>query len=162
VDISSKLSFSYAYKSPSSTNTKDFFQKLEEVFPFLTRQTEIQTDNGSEFLRHFEDYLRKKEYKQVWNYVRSPKMNAFIERRNGTVQVEFIYRNLSLLFNPEDTNLTRFNQKLMQHLIWYNTERPHLSLDLKSPMEYLLQHQSFSKMWWTRTRPCQYSQLSIY
>jgi len=49
------------------------------------------------------------------------------------------------------TELTEFNIKLMQHLVWYNTERPHLSLDLKSPIEFLLTNNQFSKMWWTRT-----------
>ncbi|NJK71500.1 MAG: hypothetical protein HC932_04615 [Thermales bacterium] len=40
----------------------------------------------------------------------------------------------------------------MQHLVWYNTKRPHLSLDLKSPLQYVLDNDQNSRMWWTSTR----------
>ncbi|NJK71857.1 MAG: hypothetical protein HC932_06535 [Thermales bacterium] len=39
----------------------------------------------------------------------------------------------------------------MQHLVWYNTKRPHLSLDLKSPLQYVLDNDQNSRMWWTST-----------
>ncbi|NJS41520.1 transposase, partial [Candidatus Gracilibacteria bacterium] len=68
---------------------------------------------------------------------------------NGSVQYEFIYHNLDTLFLKD---LTNFNRKLMQHLVWYNTKRPHLSLDLKSPLQYVLDNDQNSRMWWTSTR----------
>ncbi|NJS41002.1 transposase, partial [Candidatus Gracilibacteria bacterium] len=67
---------------------------------------------------------------------------------NGSVQYEFIYHNLDTLFLKD---LTNFNRKLMQHLVWYNTKRPHLSLDLKSPLQYVLDNDQNSRMWWTST-----------
>jgi putative transposase len=152
IDVYSRITFSYAYKSLSSNSTKDFMIKMRKVFPFINSQTEIQNDNGSEFMKHFQQYLKQEAITQYWNYPKSPKMNAYIERYNGSMQYEFAYRNMDTLF---ETELTEFNIKLMQHLIWYNTERPHLSLDLKSPIEFLLTNNQFSKMWWTRTISCQ-------
>lgn len=166
IDVYSRLSFSYAYKSLSSTATKDFFVKMRDVFPFIKNTTEVQNDNGFEFMKNFQDYLKNQSITQVWNYPHSPKMNAYIERFNGSIQFEFIYRNLDSLFKEEDPklpnsnksnnsptqpNLIEFNTKLMHHLVWYNTKRPHLSLDLKSPVEFILSNNQFSKMWWTRT-----------
>jgi transposase InsO family protein len=167
IDVYSRLSFSYAYKSLSSNSAKDFMIKMREVFPFINQETEIQNDNGSEFMKNFEQYLKQESITQVWNYhhkcsldlfqttlgctTKHPKMNTWIERFNGSIQIEFIYRNLDTLFDTNDKNLTDFNKKLMHHLVWYNTKRPHLSLDLKSPMEFVLSNSQFSKMWWTRT-----------
>jgi putative transposase len=151
IDVYSRLSFSYAYKSLSSNSAKDFMIKMRKVFPFIDDKTEIQNDNGSEFMKHFEEYLKKQSISQVWNYPKHPKMNTWVERFNGSIQAEFIYRNLDSLFNTEDKYLTVFNTKLMHHLVWYNTQRPHLSLDLKSPLEFVLSNSQFSKMWWTRT-----------
>jgi transposase InsO family protein len=74
-------------------------------------------------------------------------MNAYVERFNRTAQEEFIYKHNHLLKD----NLPEFNQKLMHYLVWYNTQRPHFSLDLKSPLEFILSNNRFSKMWWVGT-----------
>jgi putative transposase len=162
VDIFSRITFSYGYTTLSSAIAKDFFQKAQKAIPFITKNSQIQNDetntksvaiftegdNGSEFMKSFEDYLLKQEITQVWNYPRTPKMNAFIERYNRTVQEEFVYSHIRLF--KED--IEEFNIELMEYLIWYNTERPHFSLDLKSPIDYLLIKNEFSKMWWTETK----------
>jgi transposase InsO family protein len=148
VDVYSRLSFSYTYKSISSNSAKDFLIKMRQVFPFITQKTQVQNDNGSEFMKNFQEYLKQQAIKQYWNYPHSPKMNTWVERYNGSMQFEFVYRNMDSLFKQD---ITEFNTKLMHHLVWYNTERPHLSLDLKSPLEFVLSNNQFSKMWWTRT-----------
>jgi len=148
VDIYSRVSFSFAYKSISSNSSKDFLIKMRQVFPFITQKTQVQNDNGSEFMKNFKEYLKQQNIIQYWNYPHTPKMNAYIERYNGSMQFEFAYQNMDSLFKQD---LTEFNTKLMHHLVWYNTQRPHLSLDLKSPLEFILSNDRFSKMWWTRT-----------
>jgi transposase InsO family protein len=45
---------------------------------------------------------------------------------------EFINRNDELWYD-----LDLFNQKLTGYLQWYNTRRPHHSLDLKPPINYM-------------------------
>jgi transposase InsO family protein len=78
-------------------------------------------------------------------------MNAKIERYNRTVQEEFVdWHQAELAVN---TNL--FNEQMMDWLVWYNTERPHWSIHLKSPMEYLLEVLQLpvteSRVLWTDT-----------
>ena len=80
-------------------------------------------------------------------YPRCPRMNAHAERFNRTLQEEFIDFNVGSLIDS-----LSFNVKLMKHLQWHNIERPHWGLELKSPMEFLVEkHPTESRMWWTNT-----------
>ena len=92
----------------------------------------IQTDNGSEFLGEFDDYLNQTQIRHEFIYQKSPKVNGVVERFNRTIQEEFINRNDEILYDPK-----KFNQKLTNYLIWYNTKRPHYSLGQISPLEYM-------------------------
>ena len=92
----------------------------------------IQTDNGSEFLGEFNSYLEEQSIKHEFIYPRSPKVNGVVERFNRTIQEEFLVRQDEISY---DTNL--FKQKLNNYLIWYNTKRPHQSLNYMTPKDYL-------------------------
>ena len=92
----------------------------------------IQTDNGSEFLGEFDDYLNQIQIRHEFIYQKSPEVNGVVERFNRTIQEEFINRNDEILYDPK-----KFNQKLTNYLIWYNTKRPHYSLGQISPLEYM-------------------------
>jgi len=144
VDIKTRYSFAWAYERAISANAKDFFKKLKMAFPYKIRA--VQTDNGSEFHKHFREYLEKSKITHYWNYPGQPYKNGHIEKYNRTIQEEFADWNEVLL---ENTN--EFNQKLMDWLIWYNTERYHWSLNLTSPVDYLLNNSLVSRMRWTNT-----------
>lgn len=144
IDVYSRYSFAYAYDSHGSASTKDFFKKLESVFPYQIKS--VQTDNGSEFHKHFMHYLEKRKIVHYWNYKGQPTKNGHIEKYNRTIQEEFVDWNEILL---EDTSI--FNKKLMDWILWYNTERYHWSLNLTSPVDYLLNNSLLSKMRWTNT-----------
>ena len=133
VDVSTKFKFSYAFKSMSSRNTVLFFKKLESVYPYEEGIEIVQTDNGSEFLGEFDKYLKEKGIKHNFIYPRCPRINGYVERANRTLQDEFINENIFLLADDIDT----FNRKLMDYLIWYNTQRPHKSLNNLIPIEIL-------------------------
>ncbi len=62
-----------------------------------------------------------------------PKMQSEVERFNRTLHEAFIARNRHLLAY----DLDGFNAQLMDWLVWYNTRRPHWSLDLASPLRYI-------------------------
>lgn len=104
----------------------DFIGKYE----YLPRA--VQTDNGSEFMGEFDMYLEKKGVKHEFIYPRSPRINGVVERFNRTIQEEFIQRQAHIIYN---TN--QFNLKLTNYLIWYNTKRPHHSLNLDTPLNCL-------------------------
>ena len=123
----------------------DFMKKLKEVVPFSI--THIQTDNGSEFHGYFRDYLEKEGITHFFTYPKRPIMNSYIERFNRTLKEEFVNESYDdLIFDIDE-----FNRKLMEYLIFYNTERPHTSLNYKSPLRYIIDEFGFSNMLWTYT-----------
>jgi putative transposase len=139
VDLVSRYSFVYAYKSLSSNSTKDFFLKMQNIFPYQIKK--VQTDNGQENHKNFDQLLKEKDITHFWNYPKSPKMNAYIERFNRSIQEEFANYNLWLLRD----DLQGFNLKLMLYLDFYNHQRPHLGLkrdvgQFIAPMQYLKQY----------------------
>lgn len=147
IDTESDFAFALAYKSLSSESAKDFMQKLEEVAPF--KITHVQTDNGLEFEKHFRDHLASRNILHFHNYPKCPKMNAFVERFNRTIQEQFINWHLHHL--RDDIN--HFNRDLIDWLLWYNTKRPHESLGMVSPLKYIVMTLPTEKchMWWTST-----------
>lgn len=144
VDTYTRYTFAYTYRYHNSDSTKDFFKKLEQVFPYQIKR--VQTDNGSEFHKHFMDYLGKQKVIHYWNYKGQPTKNGHVEKYNRTIQEEFIDQHSVLL---EYTD--KFNHKLMDWLVWYNTKRPHWSLNLQSPVDNLIKNNYLSEMMWTNT-----------
>ena len=147
IDVESDFAFAYGYTHLSSSTARNFMKKLESVAPFEI--THVQTDNGLEFEKYFRDYLQEKHITHFHNYPRCPKMNAYIERFNRTIQEQYINRSLTWLSDDID----HFNQNLIDWLLWYNTKRPHESLGMVSPLKYIVSTlpTEKSRMWWTCT-----------
>jgi len=126
IDVYSRFTFAWAYRSHSSKASQDFFKKILRVFPYEIEY--LQTDNGSEFAKHFANLIKQLHLTHYHIYPKTPQHQAHIERYNRTIQEEYIdYHVFELI------NLQRFNQ------IWYNTERPHWSLGLKSPLQFVFE-----------------------
>jgi putative transposase len=145
IDIYSKFSFALSYQRLSSSVALDFFEKLEAVTPYPIKA--VKTDNGQEFLGEFDTYLKKKGIPHYFSYPHTPESNAYVERFNRTIQEEFVDPNLALL---EDTRV--FNSHLIDYLLFYNTVRPHQSLDYLTPMAAILKEGLVSKMYVTSTK----------
>jgi len=93
-----------------------------------------------------------------FSYPRSPKQNSHIERFNRTLQEEFVDANTNLL-----PDLNTFNNRLVDYLLFYNTERPHQALRYLSPMARVVQYLHQSDMYATNTRRCNdYEILLVY
>ncbi len=101
-------------------------------------------------LKDFETELKQRRITHWWTYPKSPKMNAHIERFNRTLQESFVDYHEDLLF----TDVACFNQELAQWLVFYNTQRPHHSLGLQSPIQSLLTPHPECQMLWTYTHYC--------
>jgi len=156
IDYVSSFAYSYAYNSLSSTITSDFIDKLIIVAPFTIKH--IQTDNGSEFSKYFDEKLDRLGIIHFWNYVKKPIYNGKIERYNRTIQEEFIDPYTASLFS----DINEFNQRLADWCIFYNTKRPHYSHrepnnkitqipPLKAYIYMLKLDQGKSNMLWTQT-----------
>jgi len=133
IDVVSKFAWCQLVNNLSSVKTKQVLQEFTKQYFYPLRA--IQTDNGSEFLGEFQQYLEKINIIHQFIYPRSPKINAYIERFNRTIQEEFIERCDSIYYDR-----VKFNQDLIKYLTWYNTKRPHHSLGLVPPIKYLEQY----------------------
>jgi len=131
VDVHSRYALAICYNRHNSISAKRFFQKLEIIFPGEIKA--VQTDNGSEFHKYFMDYLKEKEIIHYWNYKGKPYRQGHIEKFNRTIQEEFVDWNEMWL---DDIN--EFNVKLIEWIDWYNSKRFHWSLNLMTPVDYLL------------------------
>jgi putative transposase len=151
IDLSTRFAFAFTYKSSSSACARGFLMKLKQVAPFPIMR--IQTDNGSEFQKHFERACEEESLVHYFNYPHHPQSNGHLERFNRTIQEQFTYWNTDWL---DDTAV--FNQKLMEYLIWYNTVRPHRSIGKIPPLRYYLDkfvtNPQKSNILWTLTIPC--------
>ena len=152
IDVRTRFAFAYTYRTNSSANGSDFIGKFLTVAPFVTRR--IQTDNGSEFAKHFDDFCSKNGLTHFFNYPRHPESNGFLERFNRTIQEQCVSLYIDYLDEPDI-----FNRKLINYLIWYNTEKPHRGIGKVPPIRYYLD--TFcpldqSNMLWTLTLSCQH------
>jgi hypothetical protein len=143
IDVVSRISYSERYDTLNSKATADFLDKFKVVLALHTNQQKeqikikvIQTDNGQENHKHFITKLEQEGITQWWNYPRSPKMNAFIEKYNHTVQAECLEYNLYLL---RQGNYEEFDKRHQEWNTWYNSRRPHTSLQYLSPVQYFNQ-----------------------
>jgi len=149
VDLFSRFSFAYSYRSLSSRMALDFYQKLEEVSPFDIKS--VKTDNGLEFLGEFDNYLERNNVTHYFSYPRTPQSNSYVERFNRTLQEEFVEINLEYV-----DNLHTFNDKLINYLLFFNSVRPHSSLKNQTPMGYLVSEHLVSNMCVTHTTSCSF------
>ncbi len=147
IDVKTRFAFAYSYKTLSSSSARDFMIKLRDVAPFAVKR--VQTDNGKEFHKFFHSYLVSENIIHFYNYPKSPKSNAYIERFNRTIQEQYIGWHLNELHE-----LQQFNPGLMEYLVWYNTEKIHRGLGKLSPLAYYVNNfisTKQSNMLWTVT-----------
>jgi transposase InsO family protein len=145
-DCYSRFSLAVATASHASAAATEFFTAIRACFPY--RIEYVLTDNGSEFMKHFDIELRRLHQTHWHTFPRTPKMNAHVERFNRTLQEEFVDYHAAELLEPSS-----FNRALADWLIWYNAERPHWSLGLKSPIQFLTeQYPQECQRWWADTQ----------
>ncbi len=134
VDLYSRFALAHVTRSHASLAAKEFFNEVHTQFPHEIEH--VLTDNGSEFMKHFDAELRRLCLTHWHTYPKTPKMNAHCERFNRTVKEEFLITKRHLLLEPD-----RCNEEMGTWLDWYNNERPHWGIDLVTPVQYLRNHQ---------------------
>ena len=135
VELVSRQAFAKRVPTLSSLSAKIFLLEIKEQVTYEIHT--IQTDNGSEFAKYFDEALEELSITHIWSLPHSPKVNGYVERFNGVIQEEFIdyHVDLGVLDKP------LFDQKLFEWMTYYNTKRPHHSLELQTPQQRLLQLQ---------------------
>jgi transposase InsO family protein len=105
-----------------------FMNYVVERFPF--RISAIRTDRGHEFQARFHWHVEDQGMRHVYIKPQTPQLNGKVERSHRTDQTEFY----QLLTYTDDIDL---NAKLKAWENFYNYDRPHLSLDGKTPYEVM-------------------------
>lgn len=107
---------------------------LKMCLPLLPFKPDfVQTDNGLEFQKRFLDFATK-TLKLGHHYIHksNPNENAIIERSFRTDEEEFFFWRMKKPKNEVDLNL-----QYQLYLKEYNEERPHLGINLKTPLEVI-------------------------
>jgi len=143
IDKYGKLAYARMYNNHTSLSAKDFLLRLNYLLD--KRIENVQTDNGSEFLKYFDELCDKLNIPHYYSRVRSPKDNPDIERFNRTLKEEFIQ-----LGNMTD-NAELFNSRLTDWLVEYNFNRPHQTLEYLTPIEFNQKYMKVSERWSSST-----------
>ena len=129
IDYYSRFAFACMYKSKASRNAADFLRRLYLLFD--GRIKNIHIDNGSEFKKEFLKAAAELKIELYHARPYQPKDKPLIERFNGIIQQEYINLGHFTL------DVEKFNNNLIDWLLFYNFKRPHHSLGLHRPIEYV-------------------------
>jgi len=105
-------------------------QYLEQRIEMYGKPERIRTDNGPEFRsKLFQKWMAKNTIE--WSRIQKgkPQQNAIIERFNKTYREDVLDANIFY-------SLDSVNQITQTWVEEYNNERPHQSLNFKTPSEY--------------------------
>lgn len=128
IDKYSKIAFARVYTTHSSYNARDFLLRLNYLLDGKIEN--IQTDNGSEFLKYFDKTCKELNINHYFSRNHTPKDNATLERFNRTLKEEFLLEGNFTL------DLQQFNHNLTEWLVEYNFRRPHQSLGYIPPINF--------------------------
>jgi len=124
IDVCSRWCYAWATDRINTRLSIKFLKMAQGLASFKFNC--IQSDHGSEFSQHFTERIK---ILHRHSRVRKPNDNAHLERFNRTLQEECL-NNL-----PVDVKLMK--RAIPKYLTYYNTERLHLGLNLKTPISMI-------------------------
>lgn len=136
MDILSRYKQGIIYPLLDQSYSIEALKWIIETLPFLPDF--IQTDNGLEFQKRFKGFCEE-EYRLKYHYIHksNPNENAVIERSFRTDEEEFFFR---LKERPKD--IIQLNLMYQEYIKEYNEVRPHLGLNLETPLKVVHKHLS--------------------
>lgn len=124
IDVYSRWCYAWATDRANTRKSIEFLKRAESVSSFKFNC--IQSDHGSEFSQHFSERIK---ILHRHSRVRQPNDNSYLERFNRTLQEECLQK--------VKTNVRIFNRALPVYLEYYNTERLHMGIDFKTPIQLI-------------------------
>jgi transposase InsO family protein len=124
IDVYSRWIYAKAYERMSGRHTIRFVNEAQRKAVFHFQM--LQSDHGPEFSKWFTSRIQKDHR---YTRIGKPNDNAHIERVNRTIQEECLDKL------PNDVK--KINCELKKYLQYYNYERLHLSLNLKTPSQFI-------------------------
>ena len=129
IDLYTRMAYAKISPNLSEKGAAETIFEAQEFMNFPFKM--VQSDNGAEFQNHFQGRLNSKGIKTRQSRVRHPNDDAHIERFNRTLRKECIGQ-----YNP-NKNINFINHKLNRFIRYYNYDRIHLGIGLKTPYEVL-------------------------
>lgn len=127
IDVNSRWAYAEPALRVTSRATVTFLQEARKQAPFPFRT--IQTDHGSEFSKWFTKIVEHSGVSHRHSRVRTPTDNGHVERFIRTLQDECLHR-ISRDFRI-------WKKEIPEFIHYYNTERPHMALEMKTPQQVL-------------------------
>lgn len=127
LDVFSRWAHAIPARKISAGRSSSFVMASQAIAPFDFRT--IQSDHGSEFSKWFTKKLLEDGMAHRHSRIRTPNDNAHLERFNRTIQQECVSRI--------PRNFKLWQKEIPEYLRYYNTERPHMGIEMKTPQEML-------------------------
>jgi transposase InsO family protein len=128
IDDATRIRALQIFPEHNQARAIQFMDYVVQKFPF--RINTVRTDRGHEFQARFHWHVEDQGMRHVYIKPQTPQLNGKVERSHRTDQTEFY----QLLTYTDDIDL---NAKLKAWENFYNYDRPHLSLDGKTPYEVM-------------------------
>jgi len=125
IDVCSRWGYAEPTLAVNCHATSSFMRTAREQAPFDFKT--IQTDHGSEFAKWFTKITVSDGLEHRHTRVRTPTDNAHVERFIQTIQKECLHRI--------PRTMEAWKREIPEFIRYYNTERPHMGLSYKTPLE---------------------------
>jgi len=125
IDVCSRWAYAEASERVSTHKSFHFVEAAAGHSPFSFAT--IQSDHGSEFSKWFTKALLSRGMSHRHTRVRTPTDNVHVERFIQTLQRQCL--------NRIPRSLKAWRKELPEFLHWYNEQRPHMALGMKTPLE---------------------------
>ena len=123
IDIFSRWAQALASARINTHRSLLFVCNAQEEFPSSFQM--LQSDHGPEFSTWFTEHIKERNIAHRHSRIRKPSDNGHLERFNRTLQEECL-KGLPMRINV-------YKKIIPEYIHYYNTERLHLGLGLKTP-----------------------------
>ena len=127
IDVCSRWGYAEPELRVNSLTTTRFVRSAIRQAPFVFKT--IQTDYGSEFSKWATKIIEHDGMEHRHTRVRTPTDNGHVERFIRTLQDECLHRI------PRDLRV--WQKEIPEFIRYYNTERPHMGLNFKTPIQII-------------------------
>lgn len=127
IDIFSRWTQARVSERINTHRSLRFTVDSQKVFPCKFNM--LQSDHGQEFSTWFTEHIQKRNIAHRHSRIRKPSDNGHLERFNRTLQEE------CLKDIPKTMNA--YKKTIPEYINYYNNERLHLGLKLKTPQQVL-------------------------
>lgn len=128
IDVYSRMAYVYLHQDMQQYHSVNAVFMARDYLDFNFET--VQSDNGPEFGKKFQDEIMRRGMKYRHTRVRRPNDNAHVERFNRTLREECLGNYI-----PMREGLDKTKARLHSWLDFYNLDRVHLGLEYATPFE---------------------------